>query len=89
LFDVELGTYEPYLPDDEIMAALSAAVRLLVSEHATVCAGLRRSWRSSICHRLRPVQPRGSIKASYVVVCCGYGTGISVVAVLLVAARAI
>ena len=32
LFEVELGTYELYLPDDETLAALAAPVRLLVSE---------------------------------------------------------
>ena len=32
LFDIELGTYERYLPDDEALAALSPALRLLVSE---------------------------------------------------------
>jgi pimeloyl-ACP methyl ester carboxylesterase len=32
LFDVELGTYELYLPDEETLAALPAPVRLLVSE---------------------------------------------------------
>jgi hypothetical protein len=32
LFRVELGTYELYLPEEETLAALSAPVRLLVSE---------------------------------------------------------
>jgi pimeloyl-ACP methyl ester carboxylesterase len=32
LFDVELGTYEHYLPDETTLAALSTPVRLLVSE---------------------------------------------------------
>ena len=32
LFEVELGTYELYLPDEETLAALSAPVSLLVSE---------------------------------------------------------
>ena len=32
LFEVELGTYELYLPDEETLASLSAPVRLLVSE---------------------------------------------------------
>jgi pimeloyl-ACP methyl ester carboxylesterase len=32
LFDVELGTYELYLPDEETLTALSAPVRLIVSE---------------------------------------------------------
>jgi pimeloyl-ACP methyl ester carboxylesterase len=32
LLEVELGTYELYLPGDEALAALSAPVRLLVSE---------------------------------------------------------
>ena len=32
LFEVELGTYELYLPDEQTLAALSAPVRLLVSE---------------------------------------------------------
>ena len=31
LFEVELGTYERYLPDDETLAATTAPVRLLVS----------------------------------------------------------
>jgi pimeloyl-ACP methyl ester carboxylesterase len=31
LFDIELGTYERYLPDDESWAAIEAPVRLLVS----------------------------------------------------------
>jgi pimeloyl-ACP methyl ester carboxylesterase len=31
LFDIELGTYERYLPDDETWAAIEAPVRLLVS----------------------------------------------------------
>ena len=31
LFEVELGTYELYLPDEETLASLSAPVRLLVS----------------------------------------------------------
>ena len=33
LFEVELGTYEPYLPDDQTLASLAAPIRLLVSEH--------------------------------------------------------
>jgi pimeloyl-ACP methyl ester carboxylesterase len=33
LFEIELGTYELYLPDEETLAALSAPVRLIVSEH--------------------------------------------------------
>jgi pimeloyl-ACP methyl ester carboxylesterase len=33
LFGVELGTYERYLPDDEMLAAISVPVRLLVSEN--------------------------------------------------------
>ena len=33
LFDIELGTYELYLPDEETLAALAAPVHLLVSEH--------------------------------------------------------
>ena len=32
LFEVELGSYELYLPDEETLAALSAPVSLLVSE---------------------------------------------------------
>lgn len=32
LFEIELGTYERYLPDEETLAALSAPERLLVSE---------------------------------------------------------
>jgi pimeloyl-ACP methyl ester carboxylesterase len=32
LFDIELGTYELYLPDQETLASLAAPVRLLVSE---------------------------------------------------------
>ena len=32
LFDIELGTYELYLPDEETLAAIAAPVRLLVSE---------------------------------------------------------
>jgi pimeloyl-ACP methyl ester carboxylesterase len=32
LFQVELGTYELYLPDEETLAALAAPVRLIVSE---------------------------------------------------------
>ncbi len=32
LFEIELGTYERYLPDDETLAATTAPVRLLVSE---------------------------------------------------------
>ena len=32
LFEVELGTYELYLPDDKTLASLAAPVRLLVSE---------------------------------------------------------
>ena len=32
LFEVELGSYELYLPDEETLAALSAPVNLLVSE---------------------------------------------------------
>jgi pimeloyl-ACP methyl ester carboxylesterase len=32
LFGVELGTYELYMPDDEMLAAITAPVRLLVSE---------------------------------------------------------
>ena len=32
MFDVELGTYELYLPDEETLTALSAPVRLIVSE---------------------------------------------------------
>src|SRR5215204_5746389 len=32
LFEVELGTYELYLPDDETVAAVAAPVTLLVSE---------------------------------------------------------
>ena len=31
LFDIELGTYERYLPDDEAFAAIQAPMRLLVS----------------------------------------------------------
>ena len=34
LFDVELGTYERYLPEPASLAALSAPVRLLISEHS-------------------------------------------------------
>jgi pimeloyl-ACP methyl ester carboxylesterase len=33
LFEVELGTYELYLPDEDALAALPAPVRLVVSEH--------------------------------------------------------
>ena len=33
LFDVELGSYELYLPDEETLAALSTPVSLLVSEN--------------------------------------------------------
>jgi pimeloyl-ACP methyl ester carboxylesterase len=32
LFDIELGTYELYLPDEETLAAIAAPVRLFVSE---------------------------------------------------------
>ena len=32
MFEVELGSYELYLPDEETLAALSAPVSLLVSE---------------------------------------------------------
>ena len=32
LFQVELGTYELYLPDEETLAALAAPVHLIVSE---------------------------------------------------------
>ena len=32
LFEVELGTYELYLPDEQTLASLAAPVRLLVSE---------------------------------------------------------
>ena len=32
MFEVELGTYELYLPDEETLASLSAPVSLLVSE---------------------------------------------------------
>ena len=32
LFEVELGTYELYMPDDQTLASLAAPVRLLVSE---------------------------------------------------------
>ena len=32
LFEVELGTYELYMPDEETLAALAAPVSLLVSE---------------------------------------------------------
>jgi pimeloyl-ACP methyl ester carboxylesterase len=32
LFDIELGTYELYLPDEETLTSLAAPVRLLVSE---------------------------------------------------------
>jgi hypothetical protein len=35
LFEVELGTYELYLPDEETLAALAAPVRLLVSEDSS------------------------------------------------------
>jgi hypothetical protein len=31
LFGIELGTYERYLPDDQILAAIPVPVRLLVS----------------------------------------------------------
>lgn len=31
LFEIELGTYERYLPDDEILAAIPVPIRLLVS----------------------------------------------------------
>jgi hypothetical protein len=31
LFEIELGTYERYLPDDQILAAIPVPVRLLVS----------------------------------------------------------
>jgi pimeloyl-ACP methyl ester carboxylesterase len=34
LFEVELGTYELYLPDDQALAAIVAPVRLLVGEEA-------------------------------------------------------
>jgi pimeloyl-ACP methyl ester carboxylesterase len=34
LFDIELGTYELYLPDQETLTAIAAPVRLLVSEDA-------------------------------------------------------
>jgi pimeloyl-ACP methyl ester carboxylesterase len=34
LFQVELGTYELYLPDEKTLAALSAPVRLIVSENS-------------------------------------------------------
>ena len=34
LFEVELGTYELYLPDDHALAAIVAPVRLLVGEEA-------------------------------------------------------
>jgi hypothetical protein len=65
-------------------------LKQLVATHGN---GLRRSQPflafsqfATGCDRL---QPLGSLKAHNAVVCCGYGTGISVVAVLLVAARAI
>jgi pimeloyl-ACP methyl ester carboxylesterase len=32
LFEVELGTYELYMPDDQTLASLATPVRLLVSE---------------------------------------------------------
>jgi pimeloyl-ACP methyl ester carboxylesterase len=32
LFGIELGTYEPYLPDDDTLASIAAPVHLLVSE---------------------------------------------------------
>jgi hypothetical protein len=32
LFDIELGTYELYRPDQETVAAIAGPVRLLVSE---------------------------------------------------------
>ena len=31
LFEIELGTYERYLPDDETLAAIAPRVRLLIS----------------------------------------------------------
>jgi pimeloyl-ACP methyl ester carboxylesterase len=33
LFEIELGTYELYLPDEETLTAIAVPVRLLVSEH--------------------------------------------------------
>jgi pimeloyl-ACP methyl ester carboxylesterase len=33
LFEVELGTYELYMPDDDTLAAITAPVRVLVSEN--------------------------------------------------------
>jgi hypothetical protein len=32
LFEVELGTYERYMPDDEALAAIAGPVRLLVNQ---------------------------------------------------------
>ena len=51
LFEVELGTYELYLPDEETLASLSAPVSLLVSEDGLPSfprsrAGSASAWAS-------------------------------------------
>ena len=46
LFEIELGTYERYLPDDETLAAIAPRVRLLISTEAFRLT--RRSPASSV-----------------------------------------
>jgi hypothetical protein len=43
LFDIELGTYERYLPDDETLASIAPRVRLLISSDGLpACAEVAR-----------------------------------------------